>query len=627
MPPSKEDFLERKIICMEKRLTHIERFVESRFSEFLQTYATPTQPYPPPPPLPPRPTTTPKSSFTQTPKRAPDPHCRPAPASVKRKAEQVGELPPNPSNDADCRLELEGNKKCVVRLLRLENPGEKKFRPSESPAALTSTSTEVEEASTSIASRTRRIRTPVVKEDFINYTATRARRKEERVEVADDGGDDKEAKEKVKTPKRVSFANEDEDEDQSHEQDDCNFENDMEDGSGCDSEPPSPLAVQDVLEVHYDEDDDGRHQNITENQEEEDYFTYPRTLRPVKTEWRVSRGSFNTKNMGGGDGDSEDEEEVEIGDPSDKDWSGAEDKDIDDEDYDVKVKNSHKRKSDSTGPKRAPPRKRLPDGTLPKRKYHHIKFESLRKGAITLKDPTKMACPVCHKHFKLDMINLHIETHTKVRHLRCNHPNCDKSFYNLNTLNTHKTIHLREQGKGHNCRLCDKLFARSDKCLDHERGCATRAAQRGEVIDPEIISDLERRTKGNWRWVEPTPIKTNELGEEEKILCPYCKFRYKASSFEKHLKKHKSGAKWVCTECDKSYLEKSGLIKHVWTVHQNKKEVEPVEAGVADDGNRGDAEKVVEQENEEVNVRIVILKDGDADKANTETAAAVKDER
>ncbi|ODM97161.1 Solute carrier family 28 member 3, partial [Orchesella cincta] len=39
MPPSKDEFLERKIMCLEKRLTLVERFMELRFCESIRDFS------------------------------------------------------------------------------------------------------------------------------------------------------------------------------------------------------------------------------------------------------------------------------------------------------------------------------------------------------------------------------------------------------------------------------------------------------------------------------------------------------------------------------------------------------------------------------------------------------------
>ncbi|ODM93516.1 PR domain zinc finger protein 4 [Orchesella cincta] len=544
MAPNKEDFLERKILCLEKRLTLIERFVEARFSESLQDYAnvtyTPHYHYPPPPsPLQYQP------SFS-----------RPAPASVKRKALEriVVDTPrfsPKISSVHSKAVDLDGVRDCVVKVIRLQLPGEENAEISQSSKSqsVPSTSTTVKEIG-GVASRTRRIRNPVVREDFI--TESRPRRRKV------GGGDSIDS---LATPATQDAVDEDADD-----------QDDMAVNSG--SPLPSP-QVADMVDTCFEDDDPPESH---EEEVDETYFIFPGTLRPAKTTKRELRASRGATNNDGGDDDNEGEDQLGYNnDLLDKDWSGAEDDAADDDPADDQnIKQPTKRKH-------APPRPRLPDGTRPKRVYLSSTIDSIRIDAICVTDRTFKECHICHKHFKDDAIDSHMETHTKARHLLCNFANCDKSFYTHVSLMKHRATHEPEKF-GRRCRFCSKLFARKDKALYHERNCVKRAAERGEVIDPTIVEDMRRRSKGRWNWTPPTSIKD---AQEEKKRCPHCHLSVKLSRFEKHLKVHdEDGKNWKCNLCEKSYFNKRNLVRHIASMHPDKQPstTSTRQEGESDDG-------------------------------------------
>jgi Zinc finger, C2H2 type len=59
----------------------------------------------------------------------------------------------------------------------------------------------------------------------------------------------------------------------------------------------------------------------------------------------------------------------------------------------------------------------------------------------------------------------------------------------------------------------------------------------------------------------------NEAGE---YLCPHCPFTAKAknpSTMHYHLKAHSGETKYACTQCDKKFIQKSGLTQHMAQVH------------------------------------------------------------
>jgi len=124
-----------------------------------------------------------------------------------------------------------------------------------------------------------------------------------------------------------------------------------------------------------------------------------------------------------------------------------------------------------------------------KRTYISAKFEALPTDAIAGNDPSKKECPVCHKHFKNEMIVNHMQGHMKERHLKCTE--CDKTYFNQAMLRKHMRVHQPEK-YGKKCRLCEKVFYQSDKVLAHERFCIKKAMEKNEPVDPAIVEDLSK---------------------------------------------------------------------------------------------------------------------------------------
>ncbi|CAL8133123.1 unnamed protein product [Orchesella dallaii] len=502
MAPSKEDFMAKKLLCLEQRVTRVERLLETRFSEILEEYSNRVPPErPPTPPQVKRRVTI--GSRSQA-----------APASVKRQRQAEESLPPERPllPRRTFKKEAEGRgvvKDCSVHVERLDTPSS---------------------STGGVASRTRRNRTPVVKEDFVSDIKRRTRSRREASD--DDNGNDRDP-----TPTPVSNDNENED---------CAY---LDDYNDCGSGPASPVAADNDVGMEEDSYFVSDNQNSTvyqdEEEEEESYYTHPGTLRPVRpsrTGRRSANASINYDDTINENEFEEANEEVDEGDPADGDWSGG------DDDDEVIEKSKKKRKRN--------------------RKYK--KIGDIPKDAIKANDPNMKQCPVCHKHFKLDAekFTAHVNAHSKARHHICPFPNCDKSYFSLVTLLRHKALHNPEK-YGRKCRLCSKFFSRTDKALVHERLCAKRAAERGEEVNPLIIEDLERRTRGKWRWVAPTPKKQ---GAEERKSCPICQWTLiGAKALESHMKNHETGRNWTCNLCDKTFFNKPSLIIHISGVHPNAK--------------------------------------------------------
>jgi len=219
------------------------------------------------------------------------------------------------------------------------------------------------------------------------------------------------------------------------------------------------------------------------DEEEDNYFTFP---LPSSTSNPITEPATDIPIPPGDDDNDEDN-----GNPSDdRNWSGSDDLESD-EDYGIETPRKRafrKRK------KRDPTSKRPP-----KRDPRVTNLSSvLRASAITTTDPSMHGCPTCHRHFKNEsLFTSHIKICGKERHLKCPFPNCDKSYVTNSAFLTHKKSHEPEK-YGKKCRICGAFFSRSDKVLEHQKACVEKMIAKGETVDPQIINDMQKRTKGRW---------------------------------------------------------------------------------------------------------------------------------
>ncbi|RZC37042.1 zinc finger protein 98-like [Asbolus verrucosus] len=135
-------------------------------------------------------------------------------------------------------------------------------------------------------------------------------------------------------------------------------------------------------------------------------------------------------------------------------------------------------------------------------------------------------CPYCNLEFEVEAFRVHIDVHRKQSEFKCD--KCERVFKKLNHLNTHRVKHLKEYP--YKCEQCGKGF----------------------VIKTNYDCHILTHTN-------------DELPHE----CRYCLKSVCAKAFNNlynlqvHERIHKGDRCHICTICNKGFLEKSYLKKHM----------------------------------------------------------------
>lgn len=171
-----------------------------------------------------------------------------------------------------------------------------------------------------------------------------------------------------------------------------------------------------------------------------------------------------------------------------------------------------------------------------------------------------MKCLICNKEFKKKCnLKLHMVTHSGHKPHKCNQ--CSKSFFVYGQLARHMRLHTGE--KQYSCTQCDKSFFKHYNLTRH------MMSHTGEKNHECLVcgklfgwkSDLFRHMKRH------TAMK--------EFQCSQCyKSYYRKDELIGHLRFH-SGEVFKCPQCDKTFMGKCGMNKHIKQVHIEGKPDQP----------------------------------------------------
>lgn len=162
------------------------------------------------------------------------------------------------------------------------------------------------------------------------------------------------------------------------------------------------------------------------------------------------------------------------------------------------------------------------------------------------------------------MLEQHIATHSREKHLKC--PHCDKQY----SLNSDLRNHIQ---KYHNrdsfpkCRICDVPQVR--KMIYHEKYCVKRAITKGEEVDPALVQNIrELCAAEGLEFVLPDETVPEGMDPGERVKCSVCNRHFQRRHITRHLASHSLPRNWKCCKCPKTYIHKHDLIRHVAITHE-----------------------------------------------------------
>ena len=193
----------------------------------------------------------------------------------------------------------------------------------------------------------------------------------------------------------------------------------------------------------------------------------------------------------------------------------------------------------------------------------------------------KFECDNCHKSFTLQgKLKKHVNEVHAVRDEKC--PQCDKCFTNKHSVTVHiKNVHTRP----HNCDKCEKGFGdiptlekhvqmvhgeKSHKCTLCSEMFSTAYLLRKHMENTHDMSRLFHcskcsKTFNSNKLLEHHVARAHEMRNCE--ICPHCSKQF--SRLKAHLQtcsvkwSHTERRKFECPKCDKIYLDKSSLNRHM----------------------------------------------------------------
>lgn len=211
---------------------------------------------------------------------------------------------------------------------------------------------------------------------------------------------------------------------------------------------------------------------------------------------------------------------------------------------------------------------------------HHLQWHN---------DPDLFKCQTCTKTFDS---RVGLENHQKTHELReriYNCEECGKSYFSINSFQSHKLKHIPESEKKFNCSQCDKKFATN--YMRHRHEDKIHSAKYNKICD--ICGKVFTYKNTFLRHMEehagvPTAVETcnicgaklsNKLGLKYHVkmqhrpenqmeqICPYCsKVSPNINAHNRHIQySHKMQRKHACHLCDKAFKYPNKLKEHVST--------------------------------------------------------------
>uniref|UniRef100_A0A182QRJ6 C2H2-type domain-containing protein n=1 Tax=Anopheles farauti TaxID=69004 RepID=A0A182QRJ6_9DIPT len=165
----------------------------------------------------------------------------------------------------------------------------------------------------------------------------------------------------------------------------------------------------------------------------------------------------------------------------------------------------------------------------------------------------KHECLICHKKFSSSgNLAIHIRVHSGEKPFKCSV--CGKGFIQSNNLATHMKTHTGE--KPYACTICGKNFSQSNNLKTHIR------THTGEKPYACTICGKRFNQKNNLT----THMRTHQL------VCMVCGVQFMhPSDLANHMKFHNDEKPFICSVCNKVYLNLDELTEHMKKTHQQVK--------------------------------------------------------
>uniref|UniRef100_A0A1S4GV03 C2H2-type domain-containing protein n=1 Tax=Anopheles gambiae TaxID=7165 RepID=A0A1S4GV03_ANOGA len=165
----------------------------------------------------------------------------------------------------------------------------------------------------------------------------------------------------------------------------------------------------------------------------------------------------------------------------------------------------------------------------------------------------KHECLICHKKFSSSgNLAIHIREHSGEKPFRCSV--CGKGFIQSNNLATHMKTHTGE--KPYACTICGKNFSQSNNLKTHIR------THTGEKPYACTICGKRFNQKNNLT----THMRTHQL------VCMVCGVQFMHPiDLATHMKFHNDEKPYICSVCNKVYLNLDELTEHMKKTHNQVK--------------------------------------------------------
>ena len=182
-----------------------------------------------------------------------------------------------------------------------------------------------------------------------------------------------------------------------------------------------------------------------------------------------------------------------------------------------------------------------------------------------------LSCPQCGKTYgRKENLRQHLITHYQP--LKCSI--CDKTFLRPSSLKSHMTRH---EGL-HKCPICSRHCGSESELSVHVRKHSDMKVFKCRTCDKGVKSKeslLTHRCSSTDRSEYKERLRLKRLSREKNPVklkqCSLCDESFKESELITHKRRVHWGARFSCSECDKTYMVERSLQQHIANIHYNNK--------------------------------------------------------